>query len=295
MRIAIASGKGGTGKTLVATNLAHVASKTSEVVLYDLDVEEPNCHLFFDSHRGEGEPVEMMIPVVDTGRCASSGVCGDVCEYNAIVNLLAQVLVFPELCHSCYGCLEMCPEGAIAEGFKTIGRTFATQVGSLALVSGELAIGQPSTTPLVGATKRRTRLDTLEPGNAHVAAGIQIYDSPPGTSCPVIEAVRDVDHVVLVSEPTRFGLHDLDLMVQTLGQLEKPFCVVVNKAVDGNQEVEDYCGREGVEVILRIPWRADVAREYAQGRLVAETLPDVRVLFEELLETLRSRSEEVSA
>jgi len=285
VKIAVASGKGGTGKTMVSTNLAYVASRTSEVALYDLDVEEPNCRLFFESDGEAEELVKLMIPVVDKDRCGFCGVCADVCEYNAMVTLPADVLVFPELCHSCYGCLEMCPEGAISEGFKKIGSTVVSRSGALTLVSGELAIGQPATTALVGMTKNRV----------HLAAGIQLYDAPPGTSCPVIEAVRDADYVVLVSEPTRFGLHDLDLMVQTLRRLGKPYGVVINKARDGDYRIEEYCRDNAIEVILRIPWRMDIARDCARGRLVAETIPDVGALFETMLETLRSRSPEVIA
>jgi len=285
VKIAVASGKGGTGKTLVSTNLAYVASRTSKVALYDLDVEEPNCHLFFETDGEAAESVKLMIPVVDKDKCGFCGVCADVCEYNAMVTLAADVLVFPELCHSCYGCLEMCPEGAISEGFKNIGSTVVSRSGALTLVSGELAIGQPATTALVGMTKNRVRL----------ADGIQLYDAPPGTSCPVIEAVKDADYVVLVSEPTRFGLHDLDLMVQTLRRLGKPYGVVINKARERDCSIDEYCRDNGIEVIQQIPWRKDIARDCARGRLVAETIPDVGALFETMLETLRSRSPEVSA
>ena len=285
MKIAVASGKGGTGKTLVSTNLAYVAGRTSRVALYDLDVEEPNCRLFFEPAEEVVESVEMMIPIVDEDKCTFCGVCADVCEFNALVTLPADVLVFPELCHSCYGCLEMCPEGAIGEGFKKIGSTSVSRSGAMTLVSGELAIGQPATTALVGVTKNRV----------HLADGIQLYDAPPGTSCPVVEAVKDADYVVLVSEPTRFGLHDLDLMVQTLRRLEKPYGVVINKARDGDYRIEEYCQDNGIEVILRIPWRKDIARDCARGRLVAETIPDVGALFETMLETLTSRSPEVNA
>jgi len=285
LKVAVASGKGGTGKTFVATNLARVASSSSEVVLYDLDVEEPNCHLFFESSGEETESVEMMIPVVDKETCSFCGVCADVCEFNAIITLPKEVLVFPELCHSCYGCLEMCPEDAIGDGIKTIGRTIVSRSGALTLVFGRLAIGQPATTALIDRTKHRV----------HYAGGIQIYDSPPGTSCPVIEAVKDTDYVVLVTEPTRFGLHDLDLMVRTLGRLEKPYGVVVNKATDGECPIEAYCRERGIELILRIPWRADIARECARGHLAAETIPDVSPLFEAMLDTLRTRSTRMSA
>ena len=285
MKLAIASGKGGTGKTLVATNLAWVASRSSEVVLYDLDVEEPNCHLFLESNSREARSVNMMIPVVDEKTCSHCGTCGEVCEFHAIVNLPNQVLVFPEMCHGCYGCLELCPEGAIGEGSKKIGNVFVSHSGSLTLVAGELEIGEPMAAALVGKTKHWP----VEAGT------LRIFDSPPGTSCPVIEAVKDTDYVVLVGEPTRFGLHDLDLMVRTLRKLDKPFGVVLNKAVDGNHELEDYCRENGAEILLRIPWRRDIARDCAHGLLVAETIPDARAWFETLLEKLPSMAKGVEA
>lgn len=285
MKLAVASGKGGTGKTLVATNLARIASESSQVVLYDLDVEEPDCHLFFETDRGKATPVEMMIPVVDERRCTHCGTCSQVCEFHAVVTLPEQVLVFPELCHGCRGCLELCPEGAIAEGSKKIGNVFVSRSGSLTLVTGELEIGEPMAAALVGRTKRW-------PGEA---GAMRILDSPPGTSCPVIEAVKDAGYVVLVAEPTRFGLHDLDLMARTLRKLDRPFGVVVNKAVDGNRTLDDYCRENDVEVLLRIPWRRDVARDCAHGLLVVETIPDIRSLFETMLERIASASKGVGA
>jgi len=285
MKVAIASGKGGTGKTLVATNLARVASRASDVVLYDLDVEEPNCRLFLNTHDRESRPVETMLPVIDEAKCTHCGICSDLCQFNAIVATLERVLVFPDLCHGCYGCLELCPEGAIQEGSKKIGKITVSRDESLTLVAGELEIGEPAAAVLVGRTK----------GFPAGGNGLRLYDSPPGTSCPVIEAVRDVDYVVLVGEPTRFGLHDLDLMVQTLRKMQLPFGVVANKAREGNEAIEEYCRAGGIEVLLRIPWRMDIAGDTAHGRLVVETLPDVRVLFEDLLEKLHASSKGVEA
>jgi MinD superfamily P-loop ATPase len=277
MKIAIASGKGGTGKTLVATNLAWVASRNAEVALYDLDVEEPNCHLFLEADGSEERtPVPMMIPRVVESRCSHCGACSELCEFHAIVTLPGQVLVFPELCHGCQGCLELCPEGAIEEGSKQIGEVTVRRNGALTLVAGELAVGEPLAAALVG----KTRQWPCGP------AALRLYDSPPGTSCPVIEAVKDANYVVLVAEPTRFGLHDLDLMTKTLRQLERPFGVVVNKVFPGDEAVETYCCEQGIETLLRIPWSRDVARDTARGLLVAETIPEVREQFEALLKRL---------
>jgi MinD superfamily P-loop ATPase len=287
MKIAIASGKGGTGKTLVATNLGHVASDSHLVNLYDLDVEEPNCHLFFPSRQYDDTSVKMMIPSVDQEKCGFCGTCSEVCEYHAIIAMPGNVVVFPELCHSCYGCLEMCPERAISEGYKDIGRIrkSAGESSRLGLIYGELKIGQPATTALVRRTKA---MDAIP-------ATIDIYDSPPGTSCPVVEAMKEADYVILVSEPTPFGLHDLDLIAQTATLLKKRVGVVVNKSVDDNFLIEDYCQKKNIEIIQHIPYREDIARAYARGDLVVESLPDLRVLFEGILQRVLMETKRVSA
>ncbi|UCG51439.1 MAG: ATP-binding protein [Candidatus Latescibacterota bacterium] len=277
MKIAVASGKGGTGKTFVSTNLANVASKAVRVALYDLDVDEPNCHLFFNRDHEAVETVKTMIPVVDGEKCLHCGTCSDVCEFHAIVSLPTDVLVFPELCHSCYGCLEMCPEEAITEGFKDIGTITVSEHRSMTLVTGKLRIGQPATTALVRATK----------DEADTNVDVTFYDSPPGTSCPVIEVVKDVDYVILVGEPTRFGLHDLDLMVQTLKQLDRHFGVIINKAAEQNHLLEDYCREQEIDVIVRIPERSDIAVAYARGELVTETMPELEELFGRTFKRLR--------
>ncbi len=283
MRIAVASGKGGTGKTFVSTNLANVASKTGTVGLYDLDVDEPNCHLFFEPKNESVETITMMIPTVDKDKCTGCGVCSEVCEYNAIVSLPGDVLVFAELCHSCHACVEMCPEHALEEGAKEIGTVSVSQTGSLCLVTGRLAIGQPATTALVRKTKQRDVPN----------ADIILYDSPPGTTCPVIEAVKDVDYVVLVGEPTRFGIHDLDLMVKTIRQLGRPFGVVVNKAADGYPLVEEYCAKNGIEIVLTIPEMAEIAGVYSRGELVTESMPVMENLFLRALENISEAVREV--
>ncbi len=285
MKIAVSSGKGGTGKTLIATNLAYAALQKGKVTLFDLDVEEPNDQLFFKQIKRESKPVEMMIPVVDENVCDHCGVCSEICEYHAIINLPNQVLVFPELCHSCYGCLEMCPLHAISEGKKEIGVIKYGAFNGLQLISGILKVGESATTALIRETKKFP-----------VQAGpIQIYDSPPGTSCPVIETVKDMDYVVLVGEPTPFGLHDLNLLVQVLQQINKSFGVVINKAVAGNKRLETYCAEKGIEVLARIPLRSDIAGMYAKGLLVTETVDDMRFVFANLLETITQKVGEAAA
>jgi len=285
MKIAIASGKGGTGKTLVATNLAYTAGGSHEVTLCDLDVEEPNCHLFFDAGQYDDKTVRLMVPAVDQAKCGFCGTCSDVCEYHAIIVMPGNVMVFPELCHSCYGCLEMCPEQAIREGYKNVGRIRTSLGGSPRLIYGELKVGQPSTTALIRRTKETV-------GDA---SEIDIYDSPPGTSCPVVETVKDVDYVVLVSEPTPFGLHDLDLIVQTVTLLRKRFGVIVNKAVEDNPLIDDYCRQRNIDIIQHIPYLEDIARAYATGDLVVETVAGTRTLFEDILQKVFVETKRLSA
>jgi MinD superfamily P-loop ATPase len=230
------------------------------------------------------ETVEMMIPAVNENVCNLCGVCSDICEYHAIVVLPNGVLVFPELCHSCHGCLEICPQNAISEGVKEIGRVAVSRNGSMGLISGELKVGQPATTALIKNVKRK--MDE--------SADISIYDSPPGTSCPVIEAVKDVDYVVLVSEPTPFGLHDLALIAKTISHVRKPFGVVANKVMEGNHLIEDYCRQNEIPIIASIPQRRDIARAYARAELIVETVPDMRDLFEGVLKSVRTEAEKVT-
>ncbi|WP_456442513.1 P-loop NTPase [Caldithrix abyssi] len=284
MKIAVASGKGGTGKTLIATNLAFVASKTKNVTLYDLDVEEPNVELFFNSTNETLQPVEKMIPVVNQDICDHCGICSQVCEYHAIITLANNVLVFPELCHSCYGCLEMCPLEAIEEGKKEIGKIKqATFENAIRFISGTLKVGESATTALIRDTKKIKLAE----------ADIQIFDAPPGTSCPVIETVKDMDYVVLVGEPTPFGLHDLELVVQVLRELEKPFGVVINKALEEEDLIRSYCQQNGIEVLGRIPLDQRIARAYAQGQVVSESVEGMERLFTSLLNTVVSKIKEV--
>ncbi len=279
MKIAIASGKGGTGKTLISTNLARVALEKGRVCLFDLDVEEPNAHLFFQQIKQQSQAVEKMIPVVDDSICELSGVCSKVCEYHAIITLANQVMVFPELCHSCYGCLEMCPSHAISEGKKQIGQIKHGTKNGLQLVSGLLKVGESSTTALIRDVKKFPVQE----------CEWYIYDAPPGTSCPVIETVKDLDYVVLVGEPTPFGLHDLNLLVQVLQEIGQPFGVVVNKSVPGNERIEKYCAQKDIDILAHIPLRSDIAGAYAKGQLASEVLPDMHVLFTELLETVKQK------
>lgn len=273
MRIAVASGKGGTGKTTVATNLAAVAADGgSEVTYIDCDVEEPNGHLFLKPEILSNRPAARLIPEVDLERCTHCGLCGEICQFSAIVPVGHTVLVYPELCHACGGCLLVCGAGAIQEQRREIGRLEVGHSGAIRFVHGMLNIGEAMSPPLIRQVKE-----------AAPSADLMLIDAPPGTSCPVIESIRGADYVLLVTEPTPFGLHDLKLaleMVQTLGM---PFGVVINRAGMGNDETDRYCRANRVEIIAEIPDDRRIAEAYSRGELICRVLPEYREQFARIL------------
>lgn len=277
MIVAVASGKGGTGKTTVSLNLAKVWP--GPVQLLDCDVEEPNCHLFLQGQPVEEKPVALLIPQVDGSLCDGCGECSRFCQYHAIAAAKTTALVFPDLCHACGGCKLVCPCGAIREVDKRIGTVSVTQSGAIRLIQGKLDVGVATSPPLIRAVKDRLRAD--QPA---------ILDAPPGTSCPVVAAVRGADLVVLVTEPTPFGLHDLTLAVDTMRELKLPFGVVVNRVGAGDGRVQAYCQRQGIDVLLEIPDDRRIAETYARGALIADALPEYRPLFAALLERLRRKA-----
>ena len=281
-RIAIASGKGGTGKTTVATNLVVQAAQSGCQVVYgDCDVEEPNGHLFLRPEIDTTKPFCLEVPSVIEERCTGCGRCGEVCVYSAIVVINKRVLTFPELCHSCGGCWLACPEDAIEQGTREIGVVETGRaLDSIDFVQGRLRIGEAMAPPLIRAVK----------GEAP-AADLQVFDAPPGTSCPVIQTVRDADYVLLVTEPTPFGLHDLRLAVEMLRELGKGFGVVINRSDLGDDRVRRYCGEEGIEVLLEIPDDRKVAEAYARGEIAVRALPRYRDSFQALLERVMDRAE----
>jgi MinD superfamily P-loop ATPase len=269
--LAVASGKGGTGKTTVAVNLALSAPAGAPVQLLDCDVEEPNCHIFLKPEIRERRTVGIPVPVVDEGKCNSCGECGRVCQYSAIVSLKTKPLVFPELCHGCGGCAKACPTGAIREVERGIGVVETGSRGPVWFVQGRLNVGQPSSPPLIRAVKKHASRE-----------GAAIVDCPPGTSCPVVAALRGSDFVLLVTEPTPFGLHDLTLAVETVRKLKLPFGAVVNRSDAGDGRVIDYCRREGIPVLLELPDDRRVAEAYSRGEAMVEALPEYRRAFEGL-------------
>jgi MinD superfamily P-loop ATPase len=264
MIIAIASGKGGTGKTTLATSLAmSLVRQNRAVQLLDCDVEEPNCHLFLQPTIETTEAVGLPVPQVDERRCTGCGQCARICQFSAIVCVKEKVLVFPELCHGCGGCVRVCPEGAITEVDREIGVVEAGRADGIEFIHGRLRIGEAMSPPLIRAVK------------AHVSRrGVSIIDAPPGTSCPVIEAVKGSHVCLLVTEPTPFGLNDLELAVGMVRTLNIPHGVIINRADVGDRKVAEYCRAEGIDVLMEIPDDRRIAQGYSRGELMVDVAPE---------------------
>ena len=278
MKIAVASGKGGTGKTTVATNLAYVVAGNGQSVAYvDCDVEEPNGHIFLKPEITHREPVGILVPLVNEDECSLCGKCGEICQYSAIVCIGKKVLVFPELCHACGGCCLVCPEDAIAEVPREMGFLESGRAGAIQFVQGTLNIGEAMSPPVIKAVKA-----------AAPEADLIITDAPPGTSCPVIESIRGCDFVLLVTEPTPFGLNDLKLAVEMVRVLRLPFGVLINRADVGDRAVHAYCSKEHIAILAEIPDDRKIAEAYSRGEMVCEVLPDYQSLFAQLLKDVAS-------
>lgn len=280
MRVAIASGKGGTGKTTFATNLALVLAEQGVAVrLLDCDVEEPDCHLFLRPVFESNEPVTVRVPQIDFDACTVCGACAEACQYGALAVAGATVLTFAELCHSCGGCSLVCPAGAIREVERVVGQveiavampTWPDPGPRFPLVRGTLNVGEPKATPVVAAVSRQA--------NGAGADEVVLIDASPGTSCPTIEALRDADLGVLVTEPTPFGLHDLELAVAMARVIDLPAVVAINRAGIGDDRVGAFCAREGIEVVAEIPDDRRIAVAYSCGELAALTVEGAREAF----------------
>jgi MinD superfamily P-loop ATPase len=264
MIITVASGKGGTGKTTVATSLAYTLADLSPVLL-DCDVEAPNAHLFLEPDFDSWREVSIPVPVIDEDRCTACGRCADVCQFHAIVVAGARASLFPELCHGCGSCAVQCPEAAMSEVPRAIGTLERGRgKGNVDLRHGRLNIGEPLAVPVIRALKQ-----WAWPGTEQLV----IRDAPPGTSCPVVEAMRGSSYVILVTEPTPFGLHDLNLAVELTRTLGIPAGIVLNRDGLGDMRVENYCFQEDLPILMRIPFEERIAEALAGGHLLVEAFP----------------------
>jgi MinD superfamily P-loop ATPase len=276
--IAIASGKGGTGKTTVATSLALSLASDHSIFFLDCDVEAPNAHLLLDPSLERFGEATLLVPSVDESLCDQCGICSDVCQYNAVVLVGQKVLVFPELCHGCGSCLLNCPTHAIAEVPHALGtlESGPTPEG-IRFAHGVLNIGQPFAVPVI------RQLKGAFPARPEETV---IIDAPPGTSCPVVETIRDADYVLLVTEPTPFGLHDLELAYELTRELDLPVGIIINRDGIGNRQVDDFCAEKGLPVLLRIPMQREVAAGLAQGIPLITLQPKYRQYFQKLFVTV---------
>lgn len=283
MIVSVASGKGGTGKTLVATSLALSLKDTGRVQLIDCDVEEPNAHLFLRPVITHSEAVCIPVPKVDNEKCTYCGRCAEVCVYHAIAVVPKHVMTFLELCHGCGACSYLCPEKAIAEEGREIGVVESGHSDGVDFVQGKLNVGEAMAPPVIRKVRELANRD-----------GTVIIDVSPGTSCPVVEAVKDSDFCLLVTEPTPFGLNDLVLAVETVKELKIPCGVVINRAGVGDGKVEEYCGNESIPILLTIPLDTEIARLYSNGITLVAGMPmwksDFVRLFEKIGDIVHERA-----
>ncbi|MBO8126071.1 MAG: P-loop NTPase [Firmicutes bacterium] len=276
MIIAVASGKGGTGKTTIATNLALTLAENLPVQVLDCDTEEPNAHLFLKPTFETTEEVQIKIPVVNEARCLKCGRCTEVCAFHAIAVMGKRVLTFPELCHGCGGCLLACPTGAIKEAPKKIGVVELGYAGTIKFAHGKLAVGTPLASPVVKAVREKAERQR-----------VVIIDAPPGTSCSVVNSVSGADYCLLVTEPTPFGLNDLVLAVGMVRKLGLPFGVIINRSDQGDRRIEEYCRAEKIPILLKIPFNRRLAALYARGGCIVEEYPEWKETFRDLWQRLQ--------
>ncbi len=273
MIISIASGKGGTGKTTVATNLA--LSINEDVQLLDCDVEEPNAHLFIQPVFNKTETIYTPVPEVDKKRCNLCGKCGEICQFKAIVVIGDIVLPFPGLCHSCDGCMVVCPEDAITMTGRELGIIRKGYRNGIEFIHGELRVGEAMSPPLIREVRAFARPDKFT-----------IIDAPPGTSCPVIAAMKDTDFVLLVTEPTPFGLYDLKLAAEAVKLLNIPSGLVINRSDIGDDKVQAYAGEVGLPIFMEIPFDRRIAEAYSRGEMIIESIPEFREKFLKLFQDI---------
>jgi MinD superfamily P-loop ATPase len=274
MIVAIASGKGGTGKTTVTASLAAVWE--GPLIAVDLDVEEPNLHLFLRPQITGDSLSYMEIPLADESKCTFCRACADICQFKAIAVVGKILMTFPEMCHGCGGCLAVCPEGALSPGRRELGHVLRGRTGTTDFLMGRLRVGEAMSPPLMREVKRELRnmLDAL-PADA-------LIDSPPGVSCPAVNAVMGSDVIVLVTEPTPFGLYDFKLAVEAFKPMGKPIGAVVNRAGIEDAGVAEFCREQSIPVLCEIPYDRAIAETYSKGGIIADSSPRMRTIFQEL-------------
>lgn len=299
MKIAVASGKGGTGKSTVSTNLAFLLSKTyKNLYLLDCDVEEPNCHIFLKPLFDFNETVYVAVPKINVEKCIQCGKCAEVCQYNSLAFVKGKVLVFPELCHGCGSCGLICPSGAITETGREVGVVESGHACGFNFIHGKSRIGEAMSPPLIKAVKKLADCEQRSDGKVATPfnasnqekkenCDIQILDCPPGTSCPVIAAVSGSDYVIMVTEPTPFGLYDLRLAVDVMKKIGLPFGIVINRSGENDNLIEDYAKSENIKILTKIPDSRAIAECYSKGELVLKELPEFVDAFAPLVSIIR--------
>ncbi len=282
MKIAIASGKGGTGKTTVSSSLTTVWE--SPVIAMDLDVEEPNLHLFLNPEFTDKRMANMEIPKIDDALCSKCGKCSDFCQFKAI-SLMGDVLMtFPEMCHGCGGCIAICPEGALTKDFRKLGEITWGKSGKNEFLMGRLRVGEAMSPPLMRAVKKKLA-EIIDKAPKDV-----IVDAPPGVSCPAINAVMDSDLIILVTEPTPFGFYDMKLAHEAFKPMGKNMGVVINRAGLGNSDVYDYCNAVKLEILAEIPYDRKVAEAYAKGEIISESSDEMKQIFMSLAGKIKDKA-----
>ncbi|MFP4083795.1 MAG: 4Fe-4S binding protein [Desulfonatronovibrio sp.] len=275
MIISVASGKGGTGKTTVTASLVSVWKKP--VVGVDLDVEEPNLHLFLKPEIIRKDQVYLEIPVVDESKCTLCRMCSDLCQFQAIKVMGDTLLTFPEMCHGCGGCLAVCPEKALSPGKRELGTiSRGRTAGDKTFLMGSLRVGEAMSPPLM--TQVKNRLDKIL-GQDNTDA---IIDAPPGVSCPAVCAVMDSDFIILVTEPTPFGFHDFKLAWESFSPMGKPMGVVINRSGLGDDSVYQFCAQKNLPILASIPFDREIARGYSKGRIISSLSPELKTIFSDL-------------